>query len=810
MKGVLEMAKNNVSLDKEMMKNIDSYSNKIKTLEDFVEAVRTRPGMYIGPVGNGGFLNMIREICQNSFDQLVDKNSPCNYISIYYNEKDLRVRVEDNGLGIPFNDMERIFTTQHTSKNFEKKQGDYSSGLNGVGAKVTNALSSYFRVYSYHYSGTAKMMEMKDGHIVVKPKDVPNKEKRQGSVVEFIPSLEVLGDIDLSYKAVYKLIKLILSLTDIGSVVYFEAVDKKGKEYKEKMVNEDGIITDLIMKTTKPIINPIIIHADTGFMKTDIAMTWASPSEKLLDAQGFTAPYSITTFSNWCPTRNEGSTHFAGFVDGLSSWFTKYMNKIYLSEKSKVKVTKNDCLEQLCAMVSCAHLNPNFIGQSKDILSNEDMKPFMKESVINGLDEWAKNNPADLQRVCKWIKEAASARMKSEESKSKVVETFKKSSVTGLPEKFKEPLGNINRDYNKYDFELLIVEGDSAGGQVGKARDKMLQGVFPIRGKILNPFGASIAKIKANVEIQGIANILGAGMFENFDIRKVKYKKIVFVTDADPDGAHIATLLLRVCLIVFPGLIESGRVYKAVPPFFSIRNGKKSQYFIDKVDYVKFKPKAFISKNQITDITGKPIDNKKLLDIFIRFDEYTHHLEKVAHNYAVDPLALESILYNYVMKKKIDASIGAEVKSLNRFVDVSFDKKSETLKVTGLINDKINNLYFNKDLISECDEVINDIEIALAFGFLYKLNGVRCTLYQLMKAFDDLKVSNQLNRFKGLGEMETEDLAQSTVRPSGDRILIQYTTENIDNDFNKIREYESDKSKILKLVGKLKRSDIEK
>lgn len=801
--------KNNTVLNEEMMKNIDNYSGKIKTLKDFVAAVRTRPGMYIGPIGNGGFLNMIREICQNSFDQLVDKNSPCTFISFYYNEKTKTVRVEDNGLGIPFNDMVRIFTTQHTSKNFEKKAGDYSSGLNGVGAKVTNALSSYFKVISYHYSGKAMMIEMNDGHIVTQPTDVPNKESRQGTMIEFIPSEEVLGKIDLSYQAVYKLIKLILSLTDIGSVVYFEAVDEKGKEYKEKMINEDGIITDLIMKTTKPIINPIIIHADTGFMKTDIAMCWASPSEKLLDAQGFTAPYSITTFSNWCPTRNEGSTHFAGFIDGLSMWFTRYMNKIYLSEKSKIKVTKNDCLEQLCAMVSCAHLNPNFIGQSKDILSNEDMKPFMKESVMNGLEEWAKENPADLQRVCKWIKEAASARQKAEESKTKVVETFKKSSTTGLPEKFKEPHGNINKDYMKEKFELLIVEGDSAGGGAEKARDEIHQGIFPIRGKILNPFGTTRAKIKANQEIQGIANILGAGMFESFDVSKVKYDKIIFVTDADPDGSHIATLLLRVCLVVFPGLIESGKVYKAVPPFFSIKNGKKSQYFIDKINYVEYKQKIFIEKNDIRTVTGAKIDNKKLLDTFVRFEEYTYKVNKVASNYALDPLMLESILYNYIQKKKIDLSIGADVKRNNRFVDIDYDKKTNTLKVSGLINDHINTLFFNEEFVPECDEIIADINDA-GMDFMCKMNGQVTTLYQLMSTFENLKVSNQLNRFKGLGEMTVEDLAQSTVHPDGDRILVQYTTDNINKEFEKIREYESDKSKILKMIGKLKRNDIEK
>lgn len=797
----------NEKLTKEMMENIDSYSNQIKTLEDLIVAVRTRPGMYIGPIGNGGFLNMIREIFQNAIDQLISKDSPCNTIKLFYDVKKLLVRVEDNGLGIPFQDMRRVFMDQHTSKNFNKKPGDYSSGLNGVGAKVTNALSSHFKVESYHYSGKAMLMEMTEGYITKGPVEISNKEGKQGTVIEFTPCLDVLGDIDLPLIVVYKLIKLILSLTDIGTVIQFDAIDKDGKELHEKMVNEDGIITDLIMKTTKPINKPIIISDDTGYMKADIAMVWAGPREKLVDTQGFTAPYSITTFSNWCPTRNEGSTHFAGFIEGVSAWFTKYMNNIFLGEKSKIKVTKNDCLEQLCAMVSVAHLDPQFIGQSKDILSNKDMKPFMKETVMKGLDEWSKENPEDLKRVCKWIKEAASARMKADESKMKIPDNFKKSSITGLPDKYAAAALNINKNYQKYEFELLIVEGDSAGGQAKTARNHDIQAVFPIRGKIKNPMGCSRKEILANQEIQALINILDAGAFENFKPEKVKFSKIIFLTDADPDGSHIAVLLMIVFMVVFPGLIESGKVYKAVPPFFSIKKGKDSTYFTDKMDYIKFKQNIFLSNNDIS-VPNQNLNNKDFLNIFMQFDEYVYKIETVAKNFALDPIALESILWRYRNTRKIDDTLAMEVKKNNRFVSSEYNKKKNLLTIKGLINDKINNFYFNDTFIEECKDILYDMMSIKFFTFI--LNGQKVSLYQLLVKFENTNMTGKLNRFKGLGEMEEEDLAESTVKPGRKRILIQYTTDNISEDLETIRTYNSDKSKILNHIGILKRSDIEK
>lgn len=808
------MNKQRKILNDEMMKNIDSYANEIRSLKDFIEAVRVRPGMYIGPIGDLGFLNMIREIAQNAIDQLVSSKSPCDHIRIVYDMRTLKVRVEDNGLGIPFNDIERIYTTPHTSKNYDKKPGEYSSGLNGVGAKVTNALSRFFRVESYHYSGKAVAMDLEDGYIVKKPYAIPNKDMHQGTAVEFVPSEEILGRIELDWRFVHNLLRLILSLTDIGSVMYFEAYDKKGVKYEEKMVNQNGIITDLITKTKAPICKPIIIAADNGKMKADLAFCWASPTEKLIDAQGFTTPYSITSFSNWCPIRNDATcTPFSGFMDGISTWFTKYMNKIFLGEKSKITVTKNDCLEQLCAMVSVAHLYPEFTGQSKDIVSNVDFKPFVKETVMNGLDEWAKENPGDLQRVCKWIKDAASVRMKGDADKVKVQETFKKSVLTGLPDKYKEPMWDINKNYKKYEYELLIVEGDSAGGSAGKARKHAIQGVFPLRGKPKNPIGNTKKAVLENQEISGLVNILGAGCYGDFDINKVKFTRIIFLTDADADGAHICSLLILIFMVVFPGLIESGKVYKAVPPLFSIVENKKYKYFTMKTDYTKYKQGVFLKNNNIKTVQGKAIPAAQLLDIFVEFEEYVSELERIS--YVVDPELMEMVLYNYLQNgEKVDQRITTGVKKKYRFAEISYNSKTNTAIVSGLVNNKITELILNDRIMKQYIKMISMIQLAKN-KFFYNLNGEVVSLYVLLRAFERTKVGSAgstLSRYKGLGEMDSVRLAESTVHPDLDRTLIRLVSKDIHEETARIRKWESDKSKILAYVksSNLRKSDIEK
>lgn len=516
------MAKTN--LTQEEIQAIENYGNRITTLKDFVTAVRKRPGMYLGPIGSAGLKNEMREVFQNSVDQILDRTSPCNWFYFFYDERTLEIVVEDNGMGIPFNDIIRILTTPHTSKNFEKKPGEYSSGLHGQGCKIVNALSKSYIVESYKYDGTAVRVEFEKGYPISKdPIKIPNKEHKQGLKTTFIPDESVLGEMSLSWKEVYRLIKDIMSLTPIGSRMSFEAIDINGKRFTEDIINKDGILTNLIGKVRKPIIKPIVLGADDGTHKLEIAFTYDAG-----DDNGPDDSENVTAYSNFCPTL--GGTHISGSIDGICRWFTMYMNNIYLANQknkkdNKLKIIANDIKNGLNIMISAAHLEPVFTGQAKEILSNQDMEGFCKEVVMRGLDNWSKSNPQDLAKISKFFKDIAEVRQKAEGAKAKIVTKYQANVITGLPQKYIRPLG-------KEDIELIIVEGDSALGTAQTARDPQRQGLFPIRGKIINAFKASKAVFFANEEVQGITRIiLGSDYKKGFDIKDCKVSKVIFMAD---------------------------------------------------------------------------------------------------------------------------------------------------------------------------------------------------------------------------------------------------------------------------------------
>lgn len=511
-------------ITQEQQEAIDNYGDNIRTLEDFQTAVRTRSGMYIGALGNEGMLNMIREIFQNSVDQMMLNTSPCDHFILTYDERTLEVTCTDNGLGIPFDDIIRIMTTPHTSKNFEKRLGEYSSGLNGIGAKVVNALSSSFIVESYKYDGTAAVVHFKDGYPVEKKyKSIPNKDKKQGTKITFIPNTDVMGNITLEWKYVYRLIKDIMCQTNIGNYMTLDCIDSEGKRHIENIMNKDGIVEVLIHKVKQPIISPIMVYEDDGYHKLNCTFCFDSSVEDgndLLD---------VTAYSNFCPTSK--GTHIDGVVDGICRWFVQYMNNIYLSNqkaKDKIKVNSSDIKTGLNIMISAAHLEPEFTGQAKERLSNEDMLGFCKEVVMKGLDMWSKDNPQDLAKISKFFKDIAEIRQKGEKEKTKIVAKYETNVLSGLPKKYKRPL-------NKKGIELLICEGDSASGSAALARDNNTQGVLGIRGKIINAFQHPMQKVFENEEVQAITRIIlgKSGYTKGFDPADSPVDKIIMLVDAD-------------------------------------------------------------------------------------------------------------------------------------------------------------------------------------------------------------------------------------------------------------------------------------
>lgn len=519
---------NQTNLTAEQIEAVNSYSKSIQTLKDHVTAVRQMPAMYISGVSPAGYLSMIREVFQNSIDQIIMKESPANWASFFYDENTLVFRSTDNGLSLPFNDMIRIITTPNTSKNYVKKKGEYSSGRHGSGIKAVNALSEYLIAEAYRYDGKAMRLVTKEGYPQGDLKSIPNKSKFNGTMIEFVPSAQVFGDdLHLDWKRVYNLIKQIISRTPIGTTVDFEAIDKQGVSHKEKIINKDGIIRDLIERSQHPLCKPIKVFKDTGEMLLEAAFLYDAG-----DKDGPEPQEQVVSFCNMCPCIG---THLNGTIDGITKFFTQYMNNIFLASNNQQKNKKNvlkvipaDIKSGLIVSINAAMLLPDLIGQSKEILSNPEMEDFSRNVVLEGLQEWAKNNPNDLLKLCKYFKDIAELRIKQNNEKVKIVNKYQANTITGYPDKYVKPL--------KQKKEFVIVEGDSAAGTVTKGRDINTQGMFPIRGKIPNAFRTPRNAFLANAEVQGIIKIVtgqDASRFNrNFDpVKDVEWEKIIFMAD---------------------------------------------------------------------------------------------------------------------------------------------------------------------------------------------------------------------------------------------------------------------------------------
>lgn len=768
------------------MAEMPKKQKEIKIIDNPVEAVRKLPDVYIGALGNAGYINMYREIVQNSLDEIIKGNTLDKNIIISFDERTHTCIVEDNGQGIEINMLVPVFSILHSSSNYDKKEGsgEYSSGKNGMGATITNYLSKFFVVESYRPNGEAGKVEFNEG--VLSPKGLQKikpKKGKHGLITSFAPS-EMMGYITVTIDEIYNITWLITHLCVIGTRILFNTIDRMGRTNKVIIENKNGIFELIDNICEKKVFTPAYFCNDNGTMKAEVLFSY--------DVANMDDP-EILGFANMCPT--SAGTHIDGFLDAIVKYFRDYMNKIYLANSKKLQVNAQDIRTGLRAVISVFHVNPLFTGQSKQIFSKEDMKPYIYQLTLNSLDEWAKNNPGDLQKVCKYLKEVCEIRIKSDKEKIKMSDKYVSSAVTGLPAKYKKPNG-------KGDFEFWIVEGDSCASAMENNRDKMHQSVFPIRGKIINAFTTPTKKYFENEEVASIFKICGYnGYQKKFNPDDFKPSKVVIAADGDPDGAHIQCLLFGLFLRYLPFVIEQGKLYAANPPLYGISIGKnKMKFFENNIDYIEYVQSVFCKENTICNMNGKKYTKQAITKILYDNMDYISLMSKACNTFAIDYDLLETILYNMnlgIGSRKFKSAIEKKFK----FVKV-INQNGVTI-IDGLVGRFYQMVFCDDRLFSMCKELIELINHSDKF---YMVNGQVVTLLGLMNLFSKFEPKN-ITRYKGLGEMPPKMLGESTVIPGMGRTLKRYTIGDCKKELKYITELQSDKSAFISGI-KVRKEDI--
>ena len=545
--------------------NTEYGADQIQILEG-LEAVRKRPGMYIGSTSSRGLHHLVYEIVDNAVDEALA--GFCDTIDVSINE-DNSITVIDNGRGIPVGinhkagipAVEVVFTILHAGGKFGGGGYKVSGGLHGVGASVVNALSTWLEVKIYH-EGKIYQQRYERGKAMYSLKVVGDCEPdRTGTTVSFHPDPEIFEETVFDFNTLKHRFREIAFLTKGLKII---ARDKREEELKEVTFHYEGGIREFVQylnKSTTPLYEDILYFEGT---KDGVMVEVAMQHNDAYTENTYGFVNNITT--------PEGGTHIMGFRNALTKTFNDYARKNKLLKENEQNLSGEDIREGLTAIISVKIEDPQFEGQTKQKLGNSEARGAVDNVVSSQLEIYLEQNPA----VAKIIVEKSILSQRARDAARKARElTRRKSALDGmsLPGKLADC---VDKDPSK--CEIYIVEGDSAGGSAKTARSRATQAILPLRGKILNVEKARLDKIYANAEIKAMITAFGTGIHEDFDITKLRYHKIIIMTDADVDGAHIATLLLTFLYRFMPELIKQGYVYLAKPPLFKLEKNRKIYY----------------------------------------------------------------------------------------------------------------------------------------------------------------------------------------------------------------------------------------
>lgn len=597
------------------MKQQEYGASQIQVLEG-LEAVRKRPGMYIGSTGPRGLHHLVYEIVDNSIDEALQ--GYCDRIYVSLNE-DGSVTVKDDGRGIPVethpktgkSTLETVLTVLHAGGKFGGGGYKVSGGLHGVGISVVNALSKWL-VADVYRDGKIYRQNYEKG-MTTSSLDVVGESHHTGTIISFMPDETIFDEVEFKYETLEHRLRE-LAFLNKGVRIVFE--DKRVDSQRKKEFYYDGGLVEFVkyLNKTKTPIHEDIVHIDKKIGDTivEIAMQYTD---------GYTE--NIFSFANNIDT-HEGGTHLAGFKTALTKTVNDYAKRNKLIKENEVNLTGEDIREGLTAVISVKLPEPQFEGQTKTKLGNTYMRGSVDSVTVEELGAFLEENPTTARIIVDKGLRAQRAR----EAAKRARELTRRKSVlesTSLPGKLADC---AEKDPAK--SEIFLVEGDSAGGSAKQGRDRHTQAILPLRGKILNVEKSRLDKILSSDEIKNMITAYGCGVGNDFDIEKARYHKIVIMTDADVDGAHIRTLLLTFFFRYMRPLIENGYVYAAQPPLYKVKKQKKEYYvYTDKelevlleeigrtgVELQRYKGLGEMNAEQLWDTTMNP-ETRTLLQVTI-------------------------------------------------------------------------------------------------------------------------------------------------------------------------------------------------
>ena len=538
-------------------------ADQIQILEG-LEAVRKRPGMYIGSTSSKGLHHLVYEIVDNAVDEALA--GFCNTVEVYINE-DNSITVRDNGRGIPVGinkkkgipAVEVVFTILHAGGKFGGGGYKVSGGLHGVGASVVNALSTWLEVDIFH-EGKIYRQRYERGKVMYPLKVVGDTDKR-GTEVRFLPDPTIFEETVFDFAVLKQRLREMAFLTKDLKIVL---TDRRPEEEVSMTFHYEGGIREYVeyLNKSKEVLYSEVIYCEGK--KGDVFVEVALQHNDSYNEGVYSFVNNITT--------PEGGTHLAGFRSALTKTFNDYARKNKLLKDNEQNLTGDDIREGLVAIVSIKIPEPQFEGQTKQKLGNSEARGAVDSVVSEQLTYFLEQNPNVAKMICEKAVLAQRAREAARKARDL---TRRKSALDGmsLPGKLADC-----SDKDPKNCEIYIVEGDSAGGSAKTARSRATQAILPLRGKILNVEKSRLDKILVNNEIRAMITAFGTGIHEDFDITKLRYNKIIIITDADVDGAHIATLLLTFLYRFMPELIKEGHVYLAQPPLYKVEKNKNVWY----------------------------------------------------------------------------------------------------------------------------------------------------------------------------------------------------------------------------------------